>query len=150
MTISYSDLPTWAQWLVVLAIIIGAVLGIIGFVRKVWPIIARLVHTLDDLDKLQPFMVSQDKFRADINTKVEAVINDVQTIRHEVRPNGGSSLADAVHRTEETANHARRQLAALKTKQDRAEKKLDTHIETATAQVASLEKQGLLPQQPPH
>ena len=93
MTISYSDLPSWAQWLVILVIIIAAILGIAGFVRKVWPIIARIVHTLDDLDNLPQFMITTAATLAYQDKQIEE-------IHHEVKYNNGSSVKDAVRRVE--------------------------------------------------
>jgi hypothetical protein len=93
LTISYSDLPSWAQWLVVLAIIIGAIVGIIALARKVWPLIARIVHTLDDLDSLPQFMVTTAATLA-------AQDQQLQDIHHQTHENGGGSLKDGLKRVE--------------------------------------------------
>lgn len=93
MTLSYTDLPSWAQWIVVLVIIIGAILTIIGFARKVWPLIARIVHTLDDLDNLPQFMITTAATLAEQDVKIAE-------IHHEVQFNNGSSVKDAISRVE--------------------------------------------------
>lgn len=93
MTINYNDLPEWAQWLVILAIVIAAVLAVIGFIRKVWPVLSRFVKTMDALNDLPQFMVTTARTLADQDVKIEQ-------IHHEVNYNNGSSVKDSVARVE--------------------------------------------------
>ena len=64
--------------------------GIFTAVVKVWPIISKLVKTIDIIAELPE--------RLD---KIEARIANVE---HEVKTNGGSSIKDAVKRIEDHLN----------------------------------------------
>ena len=100
MKLSYSDLPSWAQWLVVLAIIVAAVVAIAGVVRSVWPIIVRMVRNLDTLEKLPDFMARTDDTLAAQDRTLAAQAMKIEQIHHEVNYNNGSSVKDAVSRVE--------------------------------------------------
>ena len=93
MKLSYSDLPSWAQWLVVLAIVIAALVAIFGVGRSVWPIIVRMVRNLDTLEKLPDFMDRTD-------AALTAQAKQVDEVHHEVNFNDGSSAKDAIIRLE--------------------------------------------------
>ena len=93
MKLSYSDLPSWAQWLVVLAIIIAAIVAIFGVAHSVWPVIVRMVRNLDTLEKLPDFM---DRTTATL----AAQDKQIDAVHHEVNFNDGSSAKDAIIRLE--------------------------------------------------
>ena len=105
--------------------LIGVLLGL-GFgiaavfwiIRRVWPFVVRAVALVNALSVLPTWM--------------DTVTADVKTVRHEVLPNSGKSLADAQNRTEAMVNklvgdvaHVRRQQAALKTTQARLARKVE-------------------------
>ncbi len=113
MNISYTDLPSWAQWIVVLVILIGAVLTILGFVKKVWPMIKKVVaivaltEKLLDMNRviedLPRFMSSTAQTLQAQDTQMETTIATLTSqgttlgvIKHEVLPNGGGSMRDDI------------------------------------------------------
>jgi hypothetical protein len=105
-----------------------ALIALIAFIRKGWPWLRAAVHLLETLGTLAEDMAS-------LKTNVAA-------IKHEVLPNGGSSLKDQATRTETAVGkltsevaHIRRQQAATKTTLTRTEKRLAEHLTPSKEQL---------------
>lgn len=108
MTIDYSRLPEWAQWVLLIGAILTALGVIVVTVRKAWPAfvvfvrtLARFVSTMNALADLPQFMITtaatlqaQDAGAIERDKKIEE-------IHHEVHYNNGSSVKDAIKRVED-------------------------------------------------
>lgn len=83
-------------------IVIGGAGGVIGGViyalKKVWPFLRRVVHTVDALDAI-PALATEMR---DAVATVATLGGKVDTIHHEVTPNGGGSMKDELRRQSET------------------------------------------------
>lgn len=77
---------------------VAGVLVLLGLLRKAWPWLRRAVRTVDALDAL-PGLV--DEMRMSV-AAVSTVVTQVDTIHHEVTPNGGGSMKDELRRQSET------------------------------------------------
>ena len=94
---SSSDVLLW----VLCAVVVGTAF------RKVWPFIRQFVHVVDLLSEL-PARLDGIKGRLDgqdekldlIGERFNAQDEVIEEIRHEVTTNNGSSVKDAVNRTE--------------------------------------------------
>ena len=86
-------------------IFVGGVLVLLGVLRKLWPFLTRAVRTVDALDAL-PSLV--EEMRASVAT-VATLGGKVDTIHHEVTPNGGGSMKDELRRQSETLARLDRQ-----------------------------------------
>lgn len=72
---------------------IGTGFGVVGFVvHKVWPVFRKVVHIVDD--------ITGEEARPGVPAR-PGLMERISTIEHEVRPNGGGSIKDAVNRIEE-------------------------------------------------
>lgn len=71
----------------------GTGLGMVVFVvKKVWPVFRKVVHIVDD--------VIGEEARPGVEAR-PGLMERIATIEHEVRPNGGGSIKDAVDRIEQ-------------------------------------------------
>lgn len=90
-------------------IVIGGLLVFLGALRKVWPWLRRLVRTVDALDAL-PALATEMR---DAVATVATLGGKVDTIHHEVTPNGGGSMKDELRRQSETLARLDRQQLEL-------------------------------------
>lgn len=87
------------------AIFIGGLIVVLGLLRKVWPFLRSLVRTIDALDAL-PSLAEEMR---DAVATVATLGGKVDTIHHEVSPNGGGSMKDELRRQSETLARLDRQ-----------------------------------------
>ena len=87
-----------------LIVFVTAVVAVLAALRKAWPVIRRLVALGDALDQLPQMAKKLDH------------------IHHEVSPNGGGSIKDAIKRIEMSGKANATGLA-------RVERRLDQHLE---------------------
>lgn len=76
-----------------IGLIIVIIVGVIGALIKMWPMLVKFIKVGSAVADL-PTTLEQ------LSTKTEALEETLQIIKKEVLPNGGSSLRDAVNRTE--------------------------------------------------
>ena len=127
---------TLAEWIPVvpwLVALIVLIIVLIAFVRVVWPVLKRWADLADDLlgEKARPGVPARPGLMermASIEGEQKRQAVDLALVKHEVLPNTGTSLNDAVRRTEA---HAK----AL-------EKRLDDHISTSTAVLRTLTREN--------
>lgn len=85
-----------------IAEIVAAAGALIGMwwagVRWVWP---RLIGTWRALSGLMEIGTQSEQLTGSMS-RIQVIENDLRHVRHEVLPNGGGSLRDAVTRTEQT------------------------------------------------
>jgi hypothetical protein len=77
--------------------------------RKTWPAINKTVQVINEI--------------AELPQTINAIEKEIQTIKSEVLPNGGSSLRDAVNRTE----HQIKQVVLIIAKHEKEIQKIKTH-----------------------
>lgn len=108
-----SDITVWQA----IAVIVAVVAFIGWLVKRAWPVVAAVKDFLDDWkgEHARPGQPA----RPGVPDTLQALKVQVATLQHEVRPNGGSSLRDAIDRVEKG------QYAQVKT--------LREHIEESTA-----------------
>ncbi len=102
--------------IVLTALAIGAV--------KTWPWLRKVVRFLDAL-------IGDDK-NPGLLERVNGLEGRVDRIHHEVTPNSGGSMKDAVARTEQTLNSVATDLEAVKQKLDRDHERISDLEDTAT------------------
>lgn len=90
-TFSYSDLPAWLQLIVAVTIILGLIGTVVVLSRKFFPWLKKRIRTTDAISDLPDFM-------ADVRKTLAAQDNALALLKHEVLPNNGGSLRDAVDR----------------------------------------------------
>ena len=90
-------------------IFLGSVLAILALLLKGWPFLRRLVHMLDALDAL-PSLANEMR---EAVASVATMGGKIETIHHEVTPNGGGSMKDETRRQSETLARLDRQLLDL-------------------------------------
>lgn len=98
---SYAALPTWLQLVLILGAVAAALVGLIALIHKMWTLVTRTVHTLENLELLPKFM---EETKATLKAQDEgAIIRDrkIEEIHHEVNYNNGSSVKDAISRVED-------------------------------------------------
>lgn len=88
-------------WVITIAVVIG--FGIRTLYRW-WPAISRFVATIDSLGKLPEFIHETTVTLAEQNATLS-------TIKHELFPNSGKSLRDAVNRQAADVNEIKQKLA---------------------------------------
>jgi hypothetical protein len=66
------------------------IVGIFAAIVKVWPIISKLVYTIDII--------------AELPDRLDKIENRLKDVEQEVKTNGGSSIKDAVKRIEDHLN----------------------------------------------
>lgn len=93
MSINYAEVPGWVQWLIALTVVVAALAAVVGLLRKAWPLLTKLVATMNNLEELPGFMERTSATLADQDRKIAE-------IHHETHDNSGSSLKDAGARTE--------------------------------------------------
>ena len=118
------DLEEWltvAPWLVAVILV---VLALTWFVRKALPVLRKGGHLIDDLvgEPVRPGVMGRP-----------GLMERMQSVEHEVRPNTGTSLNDSVRRTEA-------HLREVDEKIDRALAWQRTHEEKSDAIVARVDK----------
>lgn len=93
-------MPAWLNELMTPATIgvIGALIFIGWLVYKAWPLVRNVSHLTDDMvgEKARPGVPA----RPGLMERMAALEEQVNTIHHETRPNGGGSMNDAVRRIE--------------------------------------------------
>lgn len=96
-----------APWLPALLWVI-TIVAVVGFgartIYRLWPIISRFVTTIDSLGKLPQFIL-ETKATLDQQNKT------LSTIKHELFPNSGKSLRDAVNRQAADVSEIKQKLA---------------------------------------
>lgn len=139
--------PVWLDWILTVSTVATALVAIGVFIRKGWPVLGAFINTVNALSELPKFVEDSAAFRA----KVEA---DILTIKKEILPNGGASLADRSLRAEETLDHIKRQLMAVKTTQARTSTQVTAltarfadHLEIADETMTQLRNSGALPKE---
>jgi hypothetical protein len=95
--ISFTDIPNWLQmillWVGVITAVLTLIVTIIGFFRKVWPVLKALVERETLLTGLPEFMSKTTASLAAQDVKIAE-------IHKEVNYNGGGSVKDAINRVE--------------------------------------------------
>lgn len=106
------DTPAGVQWvadnavvIVVIAIVITVFISAVVVLRKLWPSIVRTVLTMNAILTLPETLERhEESLRAvsagvtELTGTIGELKRDVATVKHEVLPNSGGSLADEVHR----------------------------------------------------
>jgi hypothetical protein len=141
--LNFDDLPSWAQALVTVSIVIAFLLGLLRAVRPWWKFVTRFVRMVNSSMELPEFIERTDQTLKDQNATLAAqkeILDDhtakIEEIHHEVHFNNGSSVKDAVTRVE------KRQLASNRT-QRRIEKGvagLYDRVDAADAAAAEIRK----------
>ena len=139
---SPGDLAAWVPvvpWLVALIILIAAA---VAFVRLVWPVLKKWSDLADDLlgEKARPGVPA----RPGLMERMQSVEgeqkrqgDDLALVKHEVMPNTGTSLNDAVRRTEKHARELDGKVEAALDWQKQHEAKSDAIV----ARVDKIEKE---------
>ena len=91
--ISYADVPSWAQWLIIFTILAAFVMTFLAMLRKLWPVLTNAVHRRQAMDNLPQFMVTTA-------ASLAAQDNQIAEIHHENTANNGSSMKDSMRRLE--------------------------------------------------
>jgi hypothetical protein len=120
LNVDMAYLPIFWQWVVYTGIIMTAILAIIGFARKIWPLITKFVTTVSSLDGLPEFMAAtaatlsaQDAQMTTNSGALDAQAAMLEVVHHEVQYNNGSSVKDAVNRIEATQVEIRKGIEGL-------------------------------------
>lgn len=123
LNIDFANLPVFWQWVVYVSIALTAVLAIIGFVRKVWPIITQFVETINSLAGLPKFIERTDATLAAQDQTLATQATKIEDIHHEVHYNNGSSVKDAVARMEQNQVEIRKGIEGLYKRADASDLK---------------------------
>lgn len=100
-SIDYGHAPVWLQLLIAAVAVIGFILAVIGFIRKVWPIVTRFVRTVNSLAELPTFIEDSKEFREETKATLAQQDEKIAEIHHETHKNDGSSIKDSTIRSEE-------------------------------------------------
>ena len=125
----FAALPAAVPWAggIILAIPVA-----VWFVKKAFPKLRQISHLVDDFvgAEARPGVPARPGIMERLQT-IEAAQGDLQgdmaLVKHEVMPNTGTSLNDAVRRTE--------------ARTDALEARLDEHVSTATTLINTLAKE---------
>lgn len=99
-----SLLPTWVvEWAPVAPWLVALAIGVLVVV-KLWPLLRKLGHFLDD--------VAGEPARPGVPAR-PGLMERIATVEHELTTNSGSSVKDAVKRIEDTQRAQAAQLADL-------------------------------------
>jgi hypothetical protein len=118
-------------WLVVAAVFFL-------LLRKFWPLISNTVKIVDTVLALPAFMEESKACSKKAEDLLEAHGEAIAEIRHEVKPNGGSSLADAVNRSAEAQVVIRREVGQVKRQNIVLKRTAATTLELAEATALKL------------
>lgn len=88
-SLDFSQAWPWLQWVIGAAAVVAFVAGAVKGVPPIYRFIRRSVKTIDSLSELPEFI---DKTRETLKSQDKALA----AIKHEVLPNNGGSLRDAV------------------------------------------------------
>ena len=91
--ISYTNVPDWAQWLIILTILAAFVMTFLAMLRKLWPVLTNAVNRRQAMDNLPQFMVTTAASLASQDSQIAE-------IHHENTANNGSSTKDSMRRLE--------------------------------------------------
>jgi hypothetical protein len=97
-------MPDWPPALDI-GLIVSALAAVVAVVRKVWPLMRRINHFIDDWFgegerpgvKATPGVVARLAAIEEHGTKVDSRLDQIEA---QFRPNGGSTLRDALDRVE--------------------------------------------------
>lgn len=141
MTLDYSKLPEFWQWVLLVGAILTALAILYGFGRRLWKalgVIARLTAAAPALMDLPQFMITTAHTLA-------AQDRQIEEIHHEVQFNNGSSVKDAVTRVESVLTQNTKKLTTQLAAQRRIEKgvkglytRVDANEKAATVDRASI------------
>lgn len=84
-----------------LVALIGVVGALLGVVKWVVPFVVKVVHFIDDAmgEKARPGVAARPGMLSRM-ASLEERVSKLDDILHELKPNGGASLADAIRRIE--------------------------------------------------
>jgi hypothetical protein len=103
-SLDFSQAWPWLQWVLAVAAVVVFVGGAVKYVPILHGALRRFVKTVDSLEVLPDELERQAVFREETNRKLDDLM-------HEVFPNSGKSLRDAIDRQEATLNAVQAKLA---------------------------------------
>jgi len=103
-SLDFSQAWPWLQWVIGAAAVVAFIAGAIKGIPPAWRLISTFVRTINALQDLPEFI---DKTRETLKSQDTALA----AIKHEVLPNNGGSLRDAVDRHGVTLNEVQAKLA---------------------------------------
>ncbi|HEY2644848.1 MAG TPA: hypothetical protein VGI56_13920 [Galbitalea sp.] len=134
-------LPEWAQWLIAVGSIAGALTAIFFGARKGWralSVIVKVGDALPALIQLPAFIERTDATLAQQNQQIEE-------IHHEVKYNNGSSVKDAIGRVEKVQTTNSKKIGTIQRANTRIEKgvkglydRVDANEQAATVDRANI------------
>ncbi|KRC52120.1 hypothetical protein ASE16_03470 [Leifsonia sp. Root227] len=103
-SLEFGDAWPWLQWVLAVAAVVAFIGGAIKVIPSAWRFVSRFVTTINSLADLPEFI---DKTK----DTLKAQDASLASIKHEVLPNNGGSLRDAVDRHGEVLADVQAKLA---------------------------------------
>jgi hypothetical protein len=104
MNIDFTVLPNWLQtsllWAAIIVAAITFIVTVMGFFKKVWPVLKAIVERENFLAELPAFMVKTTASLAAQDDALALQNSKIDEIHHETHNNDGSSIKDTADRLE--------------------------------------------------
>ena len=115
-SLDFSQAWPWLQWVIAVAAVLAFVGAAIRVIPSVWRFVHKFVQTVDALGDLPDDLEKNRVFRDETKQTLEHQDKQLATLKHEVFPNSGASLRDAVNRIEKKLTNDDDRLLALEKK----------------------------------